>query len=126
MVDQAPALLGEGTEIAHYEGDRIKHLETTWTQETIARNIEWATEHGQKVPGHEIERLQQYVHEVTPAAELFTRAVEVSAFFRASIVAAIADTLEPGMYERCVNDDVIAECLRRSRRDTRGDRCEGF
>lgn len=51
VIEQAPALLGEGTEIALYEGDRIKHLQTTWTQETIARNIEWATEHGQKLPG---------------------------------------------------------------------------
>ena len=51
VIDRAPALLGEGTEIALYEGDRIKHLETTWTKETIARNIEWATEHGGKLPG---------------------------------------------------------------------------
>jgi len=51
VIDDAPALLGEGTEIAHYEGDRIKHLETTWTQETIARNVKWATEHGSKLPG---------------------------------------------------------------------------
>jgi hypothetical protein len=50
-IDDAPALLGEGTEIALYEGERIKHLETTWTRETIARNIEWATEHGPKLPG---------------------------------------------------------------------------
>ena len=51
VIEEAPALLGEGTEIALYEGDRIKHLETTWTKETVARNIEWATEHGQKLPG---------------------------------------------------------------------------
>lgn len=49
-IDQAPALFGEGTEIAHYEGDRIKHLQTTWTQETIVRNLEWMSEHGQKLP----------------------------------------------------------------------------
>ena len=51
VIENAPALLGEGTEFATYEGDRIKHLRTTWTPETVERNIAWATEHGKKIPG---------------------------------------------------------------------------
>ena len=49
-IDDAPALFGEGTEIAVYEGDRIKRLKTTMTAETIARNLDWIREHGQKLP----------------------------------------------------------------------------
>lgn len=51
VIEEAPALLGEGTEIAIYEGERIRRLRTTWTPETVERNIAWATEHGQKIPG---------------------------------------------------------------------------
>jgi hypothetical protein len=46
-----PALLGEGKEIARYSGERIQHLETTWTEDTIQRTIDWATRYGQRVPG---------------------------------------------------------------------------
>lgn len=46
-----PALVGEGKEIARYQGDRIEHLETTWTADTIQRMIEWGAKYGSRVPG---------------------------------------------------------------------------
>ena len=51
IAGDTPALLGEGTEIARYEGDRIQHLETTWTDDTIERNVSWAAKYGDRVPG---------------------------------------------------------------------------
>lgn len=46
-----PALLGEGEEIAQYEGDRIKHLQTTCTADTIQRMIDWTAKYASRVPG---------------------------------------------------------------------------
>ena len=46
-----PALLGEGKEIARYADDRIKHLETTWTADTVHRMIDWGAKYGSRVPG---------------------------------------------------------------------------
>jgi hypothetical protein len=46
-----PALLGEGREVARYEADRIKHLETHWTDDTIQRMVDWVTKYGGRVPG---------------------------------------------------------------------------
>lgn len=63
-IDDAPALFGEGTEIAYYEGDRIKRLKTTMTTETIARNLEWLREHSQKLPP----RLLEYALSLGPTS----------------------------------------------------------
>ena len=46
-----PALVGEGKEIARYEGDRTKHLQTTWTEDTIQRMIDWGAKYGSRIPG---------------------------------------------------------------------------
>jgi hypothetical protein len=46
-----PALLGEGKEIARYAGDKIEHLETTWTDDTVQRMIGWGARYAGRVPG---------------------------------------------------------------------------
>jgi len=51
IIRGTPALLGEGQEIARYEGDRIKHLQTTWTAEAIQRVIDWGAQYAGGVPG---------------------------------------------------------------------------
>ncbi len=51
VIEEAPALLGEETEIAIYEGERTRQLRTTWTPETVERNMAWAAVHGRKIPG---------------------------------------------------------------------------
>lgn len=40
-IDGAPALFGEGTEFAVYRDGHIVCLETTMTEETVQRNLEW-------------------------------------------------------------------------------------
>ncbi len=47
----APALLGEGFEVARFRGDRIEHLESKVTQDTVERDIQWAAKYGDQVPG---------------------------------------------------------------------------
>ena len=51
IIGDTPALLGEGREIARYEGDRIKHLQTTWTDDTVQRMIDWGAKYASRVPG---------------------------------------------------------------------------
>lgn len=62
-VGDAPALLGEGIEVARFRGDRIEHLESKATQETVERNIHWASKHGHLVPG-----LLDFVATLAPGA----------------------------------------------------------
>ena len=50
-VRDVPSLIGEGKEIARYEGDLISHLETTWSDDTIARMLDWMTKYGARVEG---------------------------------------------------------------------------
>jgi hypothetical protein len=50
-VPGAPALLGEGHEVARFRGARIEHLESIATKETVQRNMEWAAQYGDRVPG---------------------------------------------------------------------------
>lgn len=56
-IEGAPALLGEGTEIATYEGKLIIHLETTMTPETVERNLVWFTQYGSRLSP----KLQTYI-----------------------------------------------------------------
>ena len=51
IIGDTPALLGEGRETARYEGGKIKHLETTWTEDTIERMISWGAKYADRVPG---------------------------------------------------------------------------
>lgn len=50
-IGDTPALLGEGVEIARFRGDRIEHLESKATDDTVERDIQWATKYGERVPG---------------------------------------------------------------------------
>lgn len=62
-VGDAPALLGEGVEVARFSGDRIQHLESRATEDTVQRNIQWAAKYGDQVPG-----LLEWAATLAPAA----------------------------------------------------------
>lgn len=51
VFSETPTLIGEGREIATYKDDRITHLRTTWSEDTIQRMIDWASRYANRVPG---------------------------------------------------------------------------
>lgn len=50
VLDGTPALFGEGREVATYRGSRIRHLRTTWSPETVERNLSWVAKYGERAP----------------------------------------------------------------------------
>lgn len=64
VLRDTPSLLGEGRELATYQGDRIQLLRTTWAEGTRERMTAWASSYGTRLPG-----LLEYTATLAPKQE---------------------------------------------------------
>lgn len=51
VIDEVPACVDEGIEVATYEGDQIRRLEGIYLDEVVERIARWAKAYGHLVPG---------------------------------------------------------------------------